>query len=89
MSRQLLIIFLFLVVISDAFATHQRAAEITYKHLYDLTYEFTITMYTKTSSPADDSRVVMPINWGDGTGDELTRIFFQPIPDVDNITLNI
>ncbi len=70
-------------------ATHQRAAEITYKYLYGLTYEFTITMYTKTSSPADDSRIYMPISWGDGTGDELDRIYFQPIPNVYDITLNI
>lgn len=70
-------------------ATHQRAAEITYRHLYDLTYEFTITMYTKTSSPADDSRGLMPINWGDGTGDEIERIVWEPIPNVDDISLNI
>lgn len=82
----LIILFYF---VSAAMATHQRAAEITYKHLYGLTYEFTITMYTKTSSPADDSRVVMPISWGDGTGDEIDRIYFQPIPDVYNITRNI
>ncbi len=46
-------------------------------------------MYTKTSSPADDSRIYMPISWGDGTGDEIDRIYFQPIPDVYDITLNI
>lgn len=72
-----------------AMATHQRAAEITYKHLYGLTYEFTVIMYTKSSSPADDSRVVMPIYWGDDTGDEIDRIYFSPIPDVNDITLNI
>lgn len=70
-------------------ATHQRAAEITYKHLYDLTYEFTITMYTKTSSPADDSRIVMNIFWGDDTNDEIQRVYFLPIPNVDDISLNI
>ncbi len=85
-SITLIIIFLF---VSAAMATHQRAAEITYRHLYGLTYEFTITMYTKTSSPADDSRVVMPISWGDGTGDEIPRTYFKPIPNVYNITLNI
>lgn len=73
----------------SALATHQRAAEITYRHLYELTYEFTITMYTKTSSPADDSRVVMAVSWGDGTGDEIDRVYFDPIPNVDDISLNI
>jgi gliding motility-associated-like protein len=31
----------------------------------------------------------MPIFWGDDTGDELERIYFQPIPDVNDMTLNI
>ncbi len=70
-------------------ATHQRAAEITYKHLNGLTYEFTVIMYTKSSSPADDDRNFMPIYWGDGTGDEIPRIYFEPIPNVSDITLNI
>ncbi len=82
-------LIIFFLCVSAAMATHQRAAEITYKHVGGLTYEFTVTMYTKTSSPADDSRTVMPIFWGDGTGDEIVRIYFQPIPNVDNITLNI
>ncbi|RLD63790.1 MAG: hypothetical protein DRI84_09250 [Bacteroidetes bacterium] len=73
----------------NAMATHQRAAEITYKHLTGLSYEFTITMYTLTSSVADDARPFMPIFWGDNSGDELKRIYFEPIPDVDNMTLNI
>jgi len=46
-------------------------------------------MYTKTSSPADDSRIYMPISWGDGSGDEIPRIYFQPIPNVSDMSLNI
>ena len=86
------IISILIIVIAASFhasATHQRAAEITYKHLQGLSYEFTITMYTLTSSLADDERFVMPIFWGDESGDELIRIYFEPIPDVDNMTLNI
>ena len=82
------LIMLFAISI-QAFSTHQRAAEITYKHLAGLSYEFTVTMYTLTSSPADDARPAMPVYWGDATGDEIPRIYFQPIPDVDNMTLNI
>ncbi len=89
MKKITITLIILLLYASEAMATHQRAAEITYKHLYDLTYEFTVTMYTKTSSPADDDRVVMPISWGDGTGDEIPRIYFQPIPNVFDITLNI
>lgn len=85
-------IFLLLAIIFFAntlFATHQRAAEITYRHLYGLTYEFTINMFTKTSSPADDTREFMYISWGDDTGDEISRVYFEPIPNVIDITLNI
>jgi len=46
-------------------ATHNRAGEITYRHIEDLTYEFTITTYTDPASLAD--RDALGINWGDGT----------------------
>ena len=88
--RKVILFFIFLLFLaSQGFATHQRAAEITYKHLQGLTYEFTITMYTRTSSPADDTRTYMPINWGDGTGDEIKRIVFEPVPGVFDITYNL
>ncbi len=80
--RKVFFIGLFLFFITaPVHATHQRAAEITYKHLTGLTYEFTITMFTRTSSPADDTRNTMPIVWGDGTSGELPRIDFYPIGD--------
>ena len=89
MRKLLFILIIIFCHVTAAMATHQRAAEITYKHLYGLTYEFTVVMYTKTSSPADDDRTFMPISWGDGTGDEIPREYFQPIPNVFDITLNI
>ena len=70
-----------------AHATHQRAAEITYKWLQGLTYEVTITMYTYTPSPADDVRVTLPIMWGDDSQNEIPRITFRALPD--NYTLNV
>ncbi|MCF8364795.1 MAG: gliding motility-associated C-terminal domain-containing protein [Bacteroidales bacterium] len=60
-----------------AFATHQRAGEITYKAISDLKYEFTIVTYTYTPSPAD--RPELTINWGDG--------FSQVVPRTQKITL--
>lgn len=88
--RKFIFCFLLLICISgQSYATHQRAAEITYKHISGLTFEFTITMYTRTSSPADDTRTFMPIYWGDGTGDEIERIVFEPIPNVSDITYNL
>jgi len=89
MKKIFFTLFILILLASTAMATHQRAAEVTYKHLHGLTYEFTIVMYTKTSSPADDSREFMPISWGDGSGDEIPRVYFQPIPNVSDITLNI
>ncbi|MCB2207725.1 MAG: gliding motility-associated C-terminal domain-containing protein [Bacteroidetes bacterium] len=88
--RKLFFCFLYFIFFTSiSYATHQRAAEITYKHLSGLTFEFTITMYTRTSSPADDTRTFMPISWGDGTGSDLERIVFEPIPNVYDITYNL
>ena len=53
------------------FATHNRAGEITYKHLNGLEYEFVLVTYTKDSAPADRPELV--VFWGDGTSDTLTR----------------
>jgi gliding motility-associated-like protein len=80
-------LFVLLLMALQVAATHQRAAEITYVHKEGLTYEFTITMYTRTSSPADDTRTSMPILWGDETADEIPRIVWTDW--ADDISLNI
>ncbi len=49
----------------SAYATHQRAGEISYVYVSGLTYEFTVTTYTYTPSLAD--RPEIDIIWGDGT----------------------
>ncbi len=61
------------------FATHNRAGEITYIHVADLTYEFTITTYTDPNSLAD--RDALYIDWGDGTGDTLFRNSIETLTD--------
>ncbi|MFM1932427.1 MAG: hypothetical protein RL226_1730 [Bacteroidota bacterium] len=58
----LVILFLF-GVSASSLATHNRAGEITYRHISGLTYEVTITTCTKTSVTAD--RPFLHINWGD------------------------
>lgn len=63
--KQLFAAFLFFTAIVSAQATHNRAGEITYRHVGGLTYEITIKTYTKDSAPAD--RPWLPIFWGDGT----------------------
>lgn len=51
--------------IAGAYATHNRAGEITYKHVSGNTYEFTVHTCTKADAPAD--RPFLPISWGDGS----------------------
>ena len=88
MKRQkILFLLLFLIFAFKANATHQRAAQITYKHLSGNTYKITVTMFTRTSSPADDTRDYMPIKWGDNTQEEIPRIIFQDLGS--DITLNV
>ncbi|MFH1118436.1 MAG: gliding motility-associated C-terminal domain-containing protein [Bacteroidota bacterium] len=63
---------LFFLQVFQAFATHQRAGEITYRHISGLTYEVTITTYTFAPSAAD--RCELTINWGDGEYSILGRV---------------
>lgn len=58
-----LLAFAFIVQAHSAFGTHNRAGEITYRHISGLKYEVTITTCTKSSAPAD--REYLPIRWGD------------------------
>ena len=75
MLKKLIYILLFLVS-ANAFATHNRAGEITFVHITGLTYGITITTYTKDSSPAD--RPKLEIRWGDNSPlDSIPRISDQ------------
>lgn len=71
MKRILGLLSIFVLLSSQALATHQRAGEITYKWLSYLTIEVTIVTYTYTESLAD--RPELTINWGDGTSDIIAR----------------
>ncbi len=51
------------------FGTHNRAGEITYRHISGYTYEITVTTYTYTKSQANRDRLT--VNWGDGTSEEV------------------
>jgi len=64
MKRSLAILLLILnsLVLS---ATHNRAGEITYEQISDLTYRITITTFTYTLSQAD--RPQLDISWGDNS----------------------
>ena len=59
--------------------THNRAGEITYRHISGYTYEITLITYTYTLSPAD--RPELLIHWGDGTSSIIPRILKIELPD--------
>ena len=72
-------IILLLVNIASLHATHNRAGEITFRHLSGLTYEFTITTYTYKLSQANRSE--LRIEWGDNTSSIAPLIQRTDLPD--------
>jgi len=75
-NRHLLLFILLATAISNTFATHNRAGEITYAHKPNSNnqyrYEIVITTYTKQSSTNAD-RDSLTINWGDNSATVLAR----------------
>ncbi len=72
-----------LVLVSFCFArlsaTHNRAGEITYRQISDLTYEITLTTFTYTLSFAD--RPTLDIEWGDNTISTVPRVSILTLPN--------
>lgn len=64
-ARFALILSFLLAFTSTAWSTHNRAGEITYRHVSGNIYEITVRTYTKSDAPAD--RPFLPIDWGDGS----------------------
>jgi hypothetical protein len=78
---RVVLILISLISADCAFATHNRAGEITWVQTGDLTFMFTITTYTDPNSPADRSS--LGIAWGDGQTDTLLRTSIIPLtPDI-------
>jgi gliding motility-associated-like protein len=75
----------FLLLTVAAMATHNRAGEITYRHISNLTYEFTMVTYTYSLSPAD--RPTLTMDWGDGTSSVVNRIQKVSLPNQVNMNL--
>ncbi|MGB8491802.1 MAG: gliding motility-associated C-terminal domain-containing protein [Bacteroidales bacterium] len=70
---------LFFSFFIEAGATHNRAGEITYRQLSDLTFEITIKTYTYTLSLAD--REELPVEWGDNSSSIAKRDDFLFLPN--------
>lgn len=85
--RKLFTIVILLLFSIPAWATHQRAAEITYLCKGDNIYEFTLTCYTYTPSLAGAQRDSLLVLWGDGFGDYMPRVVYESLGD--NYTLNV
>jgi len=83
--RKLILGIALLFITMASFATHNRAGEITYKHISGLTYEIRLITYTYHPSPAD--RPELTIDWGDGTDEILPRIQKVFLPN--NIDYNV
>ena len=88
MKRRLLLVIGFLFCFAfTARATHQRAAEITYTWLGGNAYEFTLTCYTYTPSPAGLQRDSLLVQWGDGMEEYIPRVVLQNLGE--DYTLNV
>lgn len=85
--RKLFFVVLLLMMVVPAWATHQRAAEITYEWKGGNAYEFTLTCYTYTPSQAGIQRDSLLVMWGDGFGDYVPRVVYQLLGD--DYTLNV
>jgi gliding motility-associated-like protein len=72
-------IVILLFMISSAQATHNRAGEITYRQISDLTFEVTVTTFTYTLSKAD--RPSLDFEWGDNTITNVARISETYLPN--------
>ena len=77
----------FLLLPAFAWATHNRAGEITIKQTGDLTIEVTVTTYTKTSSTQAD-RDSVRVYWGDGSFEFVYRTNGEGTPLPNNRKLN-
>ena len=69
--KRFIILTFFLLEFCLLKATHNRAGEITYVQISDLTYEITITTFTYTLSLAD--RPELTVEWGDNSTSTVKR----------------
>lgn len=82
MNTYLYRLLTFLLVFASGYqavATHNRAGEITYEQVGELTYKITITTFTYTLSPAD--RDELTVDWGDGEYTVAQRYREDFLPD--------
>ena len=79
---------LLLISVTSLLATHNRAGEITYEQIDDLTIRATITTFTRTSSFAAD-RDSLEMFWGDGTSEFVSRTNGNGEPLPNDVQRNV
>ncbi|MCF6365100.1 MAG: gliding motility-associated C-terminal domain-containing protein [Bacteroidales bacterium] len=79
--KYIISIIVVLLITINAFATHNRAGEITYEHISGNTYKITLITYTYTPSQANESRDVLTMQWGDDTSSDIQRISIEYLPE--------
>ena len=84
----LILTVLLLISVTSLLATHNRAGEITYEQIDDLTIRATITTFTRTSSFAAD-RDSLEMFWGDGTSELVSRTNGNGEPLPNDVQRNI
>ena len=60
----------------SSYATHNRAGEITFRHIQGTKYEIKVITYTDPTSPPDRERLT--VRYDDGTSDEIPRVRIDP-----------
>mgnify|MGYP001159195491 CR=1 FL=1 len=85
--RLFLTLGVFCLATHSVLATHNRAGEITYEQVGDLTIRITITTYTKTSSHVDRDSLI--VYWGDGTSETVARTNGKGVSLGNDIKKNI
>src|ERR1035437_6703964 len=74
MKKVLLLIIVLLIKISNAFATHNRAGEITYQNISGRTYKIIVTTYTNTDPQTTQAdRCQLVVYFGDGDSATISR----------------
>ncbi|MEA3450449.1 MAG: gliding motility-associated C-terminal domain-containing protein [Bacteroidota bacterium] len=77
--KRLFIFCIIFITYFSAFATHNRAGQIVYRHISGYTYEITVWTYTYSESLAD--RDSLEVDFGDGTTKWLSRNIKLYLPD--------
>src|SRR5438105_1108158 len=77
-----------LLAYNAARATHNRAGEISYRQIGNLTYEATVVSYTDSRS-AKAYRATISLDWGDGTIAQVDKRQQDPTQLPNNIWFTI